>query len=69
MATIRDQIMINVISRLETITVSNGYETDLGNNVTEHRTTDIEDQHMEFIHFTANLSNTLCHVVFSTCMH
>jgi hypothetical protein len=43
MATIRDQIMIAMKTRLETILISNGYETDLGGSITEWRTDDIQE--------------------------
>ncbi len=39
---IRQSIIDSIITRLQTITIANQYETDLGNNVFEWRETDIE---------------------------
>ncbi len=48
---LRQQIINAVDARLKTITTANSYETDLGRNVFEHRTTALGDSELPGINF------------------
>lgn len=43
---IRQQIVDAILTRMQTILIVNGYETDLGNNVFEWRTTDLQESEL-----------------------
>ena len=48
---IRQSIINAIDARLKTITIANSYETDLGRNVFEHRTTALGDSELPGINF------------------
>lgn len=46
---VRQDVVTDLLTRLATITTANGYETDIGSNVDEHRTTDWQESELEGI--------------------
>ena len=58
MASTRQQIVSAVIARMKTILVSNGYNTNLGNNVFDWKTSDWETQEMPGLTVEDGSNNT-----------